>query len=318
MRTKVLGRTGIEVPVLGLGTAFLGDPVAPGTGAMFSLVERDAVDAVREALLRGPTLIDTAPLYGDTKAEVVIGQVLRDEPELASNCVVTTKAGRKVEGKDYSASAIRASVLKSQESLGLEQLPLVCIHDANGHPMSEVMAEDGAYGALRQLQDEGVVRAIGTATSDLETNAGYVETGLFDVVIVTFAYSLLNQSMLDRIGPAAEKFDMGIMTAATLERGLLATGPVDGAVYTSRRFSPAVLDHVHGIQNLCADHGISLLAAALQWPTQHPQVASALAGARTKDEVARNIDAASVEIPAQFWTDLAPMIRHWGPPDVTR
>jgi D-threo-aldose 1-dehydrogenase len=318
MRTKVLGRTGIEVPILGLGTAFLGDPVAPGTGAMFSLVERDAADAVREALRTGPTLIDTAPLYGDTKAEVVIGQVLREEPELAAHCVVTTKVGRKVEGKDYSAKAVRASVLRSQESLGLEQLPLVCIHDTNDHPMAEVMADDGAYGALRRLKDEGVVGFIGTATSDLEINAGYVETGLFDAVIVTFAYSLLNQSMLDRVGPAAEKFDMGIMTAATLERGLLATGPVEGAVYQSRRFSPAVTEHVRGIQNLCADHGISLLAAALQWPSQHPQVATALAGARTKDEVRQNVDAGSTDIPDQFWTDLAPMIRHWGPPDITR
>lgn len=318
MKTKVLGKTGISVPILGLGTAFLGDPVAPRSGPMFSLVEDDAVEAVREALRVSPTLIDTAPLYGDTRAEVVIGKVLRDEPELAAHCIVTTKVGRKVEGKDYRASAVRESVLKSQESLGLSELPLVCIHDTNDHSMDEVMAEDGAYGALRQLQDEGVVRHIGTATSDLEINSAYAETGLFDVAIVTFAYSLLNQSMLERLGPAAEKFDMGIMTAATLERGLLATGPVDGAVYTSRQFSPAVLDHVRGIQNLCSDYGITLLAAALQWPSRHPQVASALAGARTAAEVRQNNEAGNTEIPEQFWADLEPMIRHWGPPDVTR
>lgn len=315
---KRLGRTGIAVPIVGMGTAFLGDHVRQAGPATFSLDEDTAIAAMHAAIEAGLTLIDTSPLYGGTRAETVIGRALKERPDLAPQCVVTSKVGRYLEGRDYSREGTIREVLASRERLGLEVLDVVCIHDAVDIPLEDVLGPNGALAGLRKLQEDGIVRYVGTATSEVGRNTELVETEEFDVAVVTFSWSLLNQKLAERILPVAERTDMGILVAAPLERGLLATGPVPGAVYPSRQFSPTVLDHVGQIQALCERYGFPLVAAALQWPTRNPQVSAALAGARTADEARANAGAASVVIPEEFWNELEPLVRHWDAPDVTR
>jgi D-threo-aldose 1-dehydrogenase len=156
-----------------------------------------------------------------------------------------------------------------------------------------------------------VIGHIGTAANDPATNVLYIETGEFDAAVVADSWSLLNQTLAERILPAAERFNVGLVVATPLERGLLATGPVADRPYLNRSFSPAVLDHVRAIQRLCAGHGVPLAAAALQWCTRHPQIASTIPGARTPEEAIANAQAGAVEIPEAFWRDLAPLVRHW-------
>jgi D-threo-aldose 1-dehydrogenase len=318
VKTKRLGRTELDVPVVGMGTAFLGDLARDAPRATWGIDETEAESAIIAAIEAGLTLIDTAPLYGAGGAEVVIGRVLRDRPDLAARCVVTTKVGRTVDGRDYSAPAVHKSVLASRSRLGVETLDVVSIHDAQGQPISEIMSDRGALGALRELQRDGAVRFIGAACSDVDTNAQLVESGEFDVAVTTFSWTLLNQRMADRIGPAAERHDVGLLIAAPLERGLLATGPRQGAVYPSRHFSPEVLAHVGQIQAVCSTYGVPLVAVALQWPSRHPQVAAALAGARTATEAIANAEAAKYEIPDALWLELQPLVKHWDAPHVTR
>jgi D-threo-aldose 1-dehydrogenase len=316
MRTKTLGRTGIETTIVGLGTAFLGIPTPqlaaveydePGT----RMDEVLGVRTVHAALTAGCRLIDTAALYGGTRSEQIIGRARRERPDLAAGCVITTKAGRLKEGYDYSRDAVRRSVFASLERLGLERLPVVFIHDAMDVPMAQVMGRDGAYGALRELQREGVVGHVGTAANDPETNVLYIETGEFDAAVLADSWSLLNQTAAERILPAAEKYNIGLVVATPLERGLLATGPVAGIPYLNSNFSQVCLDHVATIQRLCQAHGIPLAAAALQWCTRHPQIAATIPGARTPAEALANAQAAEVVIPDAFWADLAPLVRHW-------
>ena len=199
----------------------------------------------------------------------------------------------------------------SQQRLGIERFEVVYIHDAMGVPMEQVMSTDGALGALRKLQKEGVVRFIGAASNDPPTNAPYIETGEFDAAVVPDAWSLLNQLALERILPAAEKHNVGISCAIPLERGLLATGKIGGMDYLRRNFSPECLSHVGKILSLCQGYQIPFLAASLQWCTRHPQVTTAIPGARTPSQATENARAAEVEIPEAFWGDLAPLIQHW-------
>ena len=222
MEKKLLGRTGLEVPIVGLGTLFVGS--RDRMGGAGDLDEDLAAQTVVAAIEAGSTLIDTAPLYGGTICEKIIGRALRERPDLAAICTVTTKVGRLQEGMDYSYDAVMRSVAASQERLGLERFDLVYIHDATGVPMEEVMGTDRALGALRKLQDEGVVRFVGTA----ESNGPYIETGEFDAAEVTDAWSLLNQRAAKRIFPAAERHHVGITVATPIERGLLAAGPIPG------------------------------------------------------------------------------------------
>jgi D-threo-aldose 1-dehydrogenase len=316
MKTKILGRTGLEFSIAGLGTAFTGIPTANLAAAAYkerehTLDEELGVQTIIAAMEGGCTLIDTAPLYGGTRSETMIGRALQVRPDLAAGCTVTTKVGRLIEGQDYSFDAILRSVEASLKRLGLERLEVVYIHDQMGVPMDQVMGKDGALGALRKLQAEKVVGYIGTAANNPETNGPYIETGEFDAAVVADAWSLLNQTAAQQILPAAEKHNVGLVIATPLERGLLATGPVAGINYLNRNFSQAVLDHVAKIQQLCREYNIPMAAAALQWITRHPQITSVIPGARVPEEATENARAGQVEIPEAFWTDLEPLVRHW-------
>ena len=308
MKTKILGRTGLEVTIIGLGTIYIG---SQPSGPSRDLDEEMGARAVHAAIESGCNLIDTAPLYGGTAVEKIVGNALRSRPDLAAKCTVVTKTGAYREGKDHSFDGTLRSVEASLERLGLEQLDLVYIHDAMGVPMEDVMSDNGALGALRRLQNEGVVRFIGSASNDPPTNTPYIETGEFDAAVVPDAWSLLNQEAAERILPAAEKYNIGISCATPLEIGLLATGPIPGRDYGRRSFSQECLDHVAKIQRLCQEYEIPLVAAALQWCTRHPQVTTAIPGARTPEEAVENVKVAELAIPETFWDDLAPLVRHW-------
>ncbi|MDE2998936.1 MAG: aldo/keto reductase [Gemmatimonadota bacterium] len=333
MKTERLGRTGLEVPIVGLGTGFIGiaDPNRAATEYDFmdgwdedgparsdegvarsSNMEGElGVATVHAAIEAGSTLIDTAPLYGSGNSESIIGEALRQRPGLAERCTVTTKVGQTADGRDHSYDAVMRQVDESRQRLGIDAFDVLYIHDAMDIPIEEVMGKDRALGALRRLQDAGVTRFVGTATNDPHTNARYIETGEFDAAVVPEALSLINQLAGDRILPAAVRHDVGLVIATPVERGLLATGPVDGVNYLARSFSRTCLDHVAAIQDLCNGHGVPMVAAALQWCTRHPQVAATIPGARVPAEARANARAGDVDIPEAFWKELAPFIRHF-------
>lgn len=316
MEHKSLGRTQLNVSTVGLGGAFLGMrsldvAYAPYEELVRNIDEELGIRTVIAALEAGCTLVDTAALYGGGRSEEIIGAALRARPDLAGDCMVTTKAGRAFDGYDYSADAVTRSVEASLTRLGLDRLEIVYIHDAMGVPMEDVMGKDRAFGALRRLQEQGIVGYIGTAADDPRVNAAYIETGEFDAAVVPRAWSLLNRFAEQRIFPAAEKHNVGLVVATSIERGLLATGPQPDAVYYDRHYSKPCRAHAGKIQALCGEYGIPLLAAALQYVTRHPLVATTIAGARFPEEATENAHATEIPIPDPFWTDLEPLLLHW-------
>jgi len=304
VRTKTLGRTGLEVPVVGLGGAFIGRQPEGGT-------DLDAAMATVEAALdEGCTLIDTAPLYGGTLSEQAIGNVLKTRLD-RNDVIVTTKVGQLRGGRDYSYDAVMRHVEDSQERLGVERFEILYIHDAMGIPLPEVLGKDCALGALRKLQDEGSVRFIGTAANDPEANGPFIETGEFDVAVVPDAWSLLNRSAERYIFSAAAEHEVGIVLATPLERGLLATGPVEGIDYLNRDFTLEIVEHAGKIKQVCEDYGVSMVAAALQWCLRHPLVATTVPGAESPEQAVQNIQAGSVELTEDFWSDLEPLAQNF-------
>ena len=317
MKTKILGRTGLEVPIVGMGAAHVGIPdhnlVALEYGGQPGQMDIElGVKAVHAAIEAGCSFIDTARFYGGGRSEEIVGRALKARPDLAAGVTVTTKVGQSHNmARDFTYDAILRDVEQSQERLGIEKFEILYIHDAMGFSMDMMLGKFCAFAALRKLQDEGVLRFIGSASNDPETNADYLETGEFDAAVSADSWSMLDQFAARRVLPAAEKHDIGIVTATPLERGLLATGPSSGTEYLDRNFSPPCLEQVTQIQRLCQDHDIPMVAAALQWCTRHPKVATTIPGARTPEEAVENIRAGEVEIPEAFWEELDPLIRHW-------
>jgi D-threo-aldose 1-dehydrogenase len=312
MQTKILGRTGLEVPIVSLGTVFIGDLSPPGQ--LWKQVDEDlGAETVVAAIEAGSTLVDTAPLYENTISEKIIGRVLRERPDLAAKCTVTTKVGYDLDngGHNFSYDGIRRCVEGSLARLGLDGFDVLYIHDPMGFPMAEVMADDGALGALRALQKEGILKYVGIAANDPEANGPYIDTGEFDAAVVPDAWSLLNRKADALVFPAIEKHNVGVALATPLERGLLATGPVAGRTYLNRHFGEATLGRVAKIKELCGGYGVPLVAVSLQWCTRHPLVATTIPGGRNKQEVVENAQAGGIEIPEALWADLEPLIQDW-------
>lgn len=312
---KTLGKTGVEVTTVGIGTAWIGLATTMNDTVDRTLDEDLARRTIWAALENGVKLIDTAALYLSGRSERIVGQALRERPDLARGVVVETKACRLPSGSDYSYDAALRSVEGSLERLGTDRIELLYIHDPPAAALPRVMAPNGALAALHKLKDEGVLGHVGVASNYPEDNAPFVETGAFEMAVVPDAYSLLNQVALERIFPAAERFGMGIVVATPLERGLLAIGArqarASNAEFFARRFGPEVLARVEDLEDICARHGVSLLAAAIQYVTRHPAVATTIPGPRSPEEARANAQAASEEIPAAFWEEVQPLVRSW-------
>jgi len=302
--TKSLGKTGVRVTTLGAGCAWL------GRRADGSIDQEAGVATILAALEAGIHLIDTASLYAQGTAEVAVGEALRQRPDLAASVIVETKV-RDVRDFHYTADETHRSVETSLKRLALDHIHVVYIHDPPASILQQVMASDGALAALRQLQSEGIIGHVGIASNNPWDNAPYVETGEFEAAVVPDAFSLISQVARERIFPAAERFGMGVVVATPLERGLLATGtkalrPED---HINRSFNPEVLHHVEQLEEVCARHRVTLLAAALQYVVRHPLVATTIPGFRSPDQPAASVEAMLEEIPEAFWDEIEPLVR---------
>ena len=309
MKTNTLGRTGLKIPEMGFGTAFLGGRDKSGGYDQFDL--ELGAETIVKAIEAGCRFFDTAPLYSDSRSETMIGMALRSRPDLKESLIVTTKVGQIIGSRDYSYDAILRNVEDSQKRLDLDRFEILYVHDAINVPMEEVMGKGGALEALRKLQGEGIVNHIGTAANDPDANGPYIETGEFDVALVADAWSLINQRANQYIFPAAKKHNVGIIVATPLERGLLATGPTEDNRYLNRNFSSEIIAHVGQIQDLCKKFDLPLLAVSLQWCLNHPQVSSIVPGISHIHEAKENMAAVSMDIPTSFWLELEPLVKDW-------
>lgn len=316
MRTKRLGRTELQAPVVGIGTAFLGVPTQNDAVVEVDVEGRRldmelGVQTLVRAIDAGCAFIDTAVLYGRSMSETMIGEALRQRSSAKDSVIITTKAGRSHLGYDFSYDGILRSVEGSLERMGLDRLPIVYIHDAMGQPIDDVLSERGALGALRHLQRQGIINHIGVACNNPPTNLEYIRTGEFDAAVIADCWSLINHIAEREIFAEAAKHDVGLVGATPLERSLLATGPQADTLYLNRIFPPECLEHVSKIQRLCQRYDVPMVAVALQWCTRHPQVASVIPGARIPEEAESSVQAAEVEIPDKLWDELSPLLRHF-------
>lgn len=320
MQTKTLGRTGLQVSIVGLGGANLGlrNPDDPYRQHILSpnvsIADPElGIATVHAALEAGTTLVDTAPKYEAGGSEQIVAAALLMRPDLAVQTLVTTKIGCVYpnDGFDHSYKRAILSFEGSMARLGRDRFNILYLHDPMGFSMDFVMGSKGTMQALRDLRTDNKVQWIGIAANDPETAADYIETGEFDVATISGAWSLINQKATKRIFPAADRHNVGIIVTTAIERGLLAIGPIEGTRYIERNFSPACLARVTEIKRICENFRIPLVAAALQWCTRHPQVASVIPGARTPEEARENTLSGSVAIPEEFWNALKPLVAHF-------
>jgi D-threo-aldose 1-dehydrogenase len=310
--TVPLGRSGLRVSALGLGTAPLGNLFTP-------VAEPDADATVGAALDAGLTYIDTAPHYGLGLAERRLGRALAELPR--DSFVLSTKVGRLVRpldpgetadpegfaaapsGKrvwDLSRDGVRRSLEESLGRLGLDRVDVVFLHDPDDH---ERQAYEQAIPALVELRAQGVVRAVGAGMNQAEMLTRFVRDLDVDVVLVAGRWTLLDQRALEELLPACANRGVAVVVGGVFNSGLLAD-PRPGATFDYAPAPPELVARAARLAAVCARHGVPLRAAALAFAAGHPAVASVLVGARTAAEVADAVAMHAAEVPGELWEEL--------------
>ena len=316
-----LGRTGLEVSILGFGTAPLGDLFA-------RLDDAKAIAAAERAFALGVNLLDSSPLYGHGLAEHRCGTALRRVAR--DSVILCTKVGRWMDpfhdrgdgsnfvgGQphravvDYSYDGTMRSVEQSLLRLGTDRIDLLLIHDVDvwthGRDAIEARFREamaGAYVALDKLRSERVVKGIGIGVNEAEMCVRFAKAGTFDTMLLAGRYSLLEQPALAEFLPLAEAQGIGVMLGGVFNSGILATGAVSGAKYNYKDAPLDMMQKVAAIERVCRAHGVALPTAALHFALGHPAVASLVLGAQAPEEVERNVVALSTPVPSALWRDL--------------
>ena len=209
METRILGRTGRPVSVVGLGTWQL--------GADWGDVSEAAALAILDGGAQaGITFLDTADVYGDGRSERLIGQFRAANPDL--DLVVATKMVRRVplDPALYTLDNFRAWTDRSRANLGTDRLDLVQLHT----PPPAVYALDSAFDALDTLVAEERIAAYGVSVETCdEALAAIARPGTASVQIILNAF---RRKPLDQVLPAAAAAGVGIIARVPLASGLLS------------------------------------------------------------------------------------------------
>ncbi|MGA7263946.1 MAG: aldo/keto reductase [Stellaceae bacterium] len=312
-----IGRTSVEVTVLGLGCATLG-------GSRVPVNRQEAEAIVAAAWAAGVSYIDTAPYYGVGQAERGVGDAMRWVPRDA--WVLSTKVGRLLRPHpsapadtdrryplpfepvyDYSYDGVMRSFEDSLQRLGLPRIDLLYVHDigamqhgAEAHPRLMRILRDGGYRALEKLRADGTVRAIGIGVNEREVLLEAMEWGDWDAFLLAGRYTLLEQAPLDDLMPKCEQAGTSIVVGGPLNSGILA----GRETWNYRAAPPDIVARVKAIEAVCDSHQVPLAAAALQFPLAHPAVAAVIPGPRNVDEFHANIKLLRHPIPEALWADL--------------
>lgn len=305
LRQRVpLGRTGLLVSRVGLGCSALG-------GVYGAVAEDEAIATVHAALEAGINLFDTAPAYGSTRSERVLGKALRGLPRDAF--VVSTKAGKLTseDGRDsfdYSEAAIRRSVDESRERLGLERLDVVHLHDfdyEDGRHLEQALAE--GLPTLRALQAEGVVGAVGAGIYFMAAWKRLLTRAEIDVALLHNHHTLLDVRAYELL-PLFEAKGVGVINAAPLASGLLTGGPPPAwhpVPADARRFLARATIRAEEL-------GTSLPRLALQFGVSEPRLPVTVFSVRSRDELAQALswvaEPFDPDVVAEVQAELEPLM----------
>lgn len=294
-----VGKTGLKIPTMGMGTSFLARPNVP-------VPEAEALGTVEYALSRGVNFFDTAPLYGSGNAERRLGKALAGVPR--DSFILETKVGRLIQPDgsvvfDYSKEGIRRSLEESLTRLKMDRVDIVLLHDPDGF-FSEPEQALELYPILAEWRSQGVVKAIGAGMNQWRWLAEFARRADFDCFLLAGRYTLLNQEPAQEFLPLCQEKDISVFVGGVYNTGILATGPVADAFYEYQPASEEIKEQVRRLEVICQRHKVPLSVAALQFPAANPAVTSLIVGAKNPREIEDNLQKLEQPVPVVLWEDL--------------
>jgi L-galactose dehydrogenase len=264
MQKRILGKTGLELPILSFGASSL--------GAEFRGVQLDEVfESIRTALELGMNFIDTSPYYGRGMSEVLLGIALKEVPR--DDYLLCSKLGRYHERHfDFSAKRVAESVDVSLHRLGTDHLDIILCHDIEFVPLQQVI--DETIPALRKIQQTGKVRFIGISGYPMKIFRTVAEQTELDCILSYNQYTLQNTRLVDEIVPLLKPKGIGVMNAGPFAARLLTNAPLP----SWHKDSESVRNAARQAAEHCASHGVDIAQLALQFSCEHPDLATTVTG----------------------------------------
>lgn len=284
MEKRILGRTGLEVSVLGLGGLFL--------SKLGGNDQDEARRATHRALALGVNYVDTAPGYLDSEA--VLGYALQGAPQ---SYYLSTKLGGRPQPFDpKDKAALRQSVQESLRLLGRDHIDILFIHEPDRPGQYDWWTDyDNFHGpvndVLDELKAEGIIRFTALGGTTAYELPPIIATGRYDVVLTAFNYSLLWREATIEVLPEAKRQGMGIIVGSPLQQGALARRYDEEVRAGARWLSPPRREQYRRLYDLLDESGMSLPELGLRFVISNPDISLTLMGARSVAEVEANVQA---------------------------
>ena len=301
MEYRPLGRTGVHVSKLCLGTLMF--------GAWGNADHDDSVRIIHRGLDAGINFVDTADVYSAGESEEIVGEALKDRRD---DVVLATKfsgpMGEDPNRRGVSRRWIIAEVENSLRRLRTDWIDLYQIHRPD--PETDI---DETLGVLTDLVRQGKVRYIGSSSFSageiVEAQWAARERRLERFRTEQPPYSLLVRGIELDVLPTARRQGMGILTYSPLSGGWLSgswsanSSPTSPSrQWVTARFDMSVLENqrkleaVDQLAKVADEAGVSLIELAIAFVTSHPAVTSAIIGPRTMEQLDSQLPAAEVEL----------------------
>ncbi|MBT2636209.1 aldo/keto reductase [Bacillus sp. ISL-26] len=295
-QTRALGRTNLQVKRIGFGANAVG-----GHNLFPNLNDETGKDLVRTALDGGVNFIDTAFIYGLGRSEELIGEVVQERGARDRLVIASKGAHKEVNGQielDNSREFLRGEVEKSLKRLKTDVIDLYYVHFPDGKtPMSEVA------GTLKELKDEGKIKAIGASNLDFQQLQEFNADGYLEVF--QSEYSLIHRDAEKELLPYCEKNGISFIPYFPLASGLL-TGKFtkDAAFDDIRKDNPQFqgetflqnLEKVDKLKAVAEEKGTQTAHIALAWLLSRPAVDAIIPGAKRPDQLKNNLNALDVQL----------------------
>lgn len=294
MRYRILGRTGLRVSVIGVGTWQFGGE----WGRDYDQAQADAIlDAAAEA---GINLVDTAECYGDHLSERLIGDYLARRDR--SRWVVATKFGHHFHSfmkrtEDFSPEDVRRQLEGSLQALRVDRIDLYQFHSGP----DAAFLNDDLWEMLRRQQAAGKIAHLGISIPGKGSELQAREAARGGAGALQVIYNRLDRRPEQTVFPYAEKDELGILARVPLASGLLS------GKYTTAEFPPndvrstfdrekmkADLAAVEEIKKSEVPPGVPLSQWALAWCLRNPRVTAVIPGCKDPAQVRANAAAAEL------------------------
>ncbi|MGD0983250.1 MAG: aldo/keto reductase [Acidimicrobiales bacterium] len=325
METRRLGKTGFNVSVIGFG--------AWAIGADWGNVDDEtSMRALHAAVDAGVTFFDTADVYGDGRSEQLIARLRRERDE---QLVVATKLGRRLPVQSvagYSPENIDSFVARSQKNLETDCLDLVQLHC----PPTDLYYHQEVFATMDDLVRAGRIANYGVSVERVEEALKALDyPGVSTIQII---YNIFRQRPEERLFPAVQIADVGIIARVPLASGLLTGRITVDTVFPANdhrsynRHGEAFdvgetfsgVDMKAGLAALAEiqavlPEGETLTSLALRFCCSHPAVSTVIPGAKTPAQVRDNASAGDhctlsedtlARLHEIYWSCIAPSVHN--------